>query len=73
VRPCPLCGKPMAKVNIGPSDRVLIDSCAAGCGLWFDGDELARLAADAEVDGWGLQPRIRGFLAQILPQKGEER
>jgi Zn-finger nucleic acid-binding protein len=73
VRSCPLCAKPMAKVNIGPGGGVLIDSCGEGCGLWFDRGELGQLAAAAADEGWSVSPRVREFLSRILPQKGEER
>jgi len=69
-RACPLCDKPMAKVNIGPGRRVLVDHCPQGCGLWFDGAEVAALTADLDAAGWGLPPAVRGFLREMFPAKG---
>jgi Zn-finger nucleic acid-binding protein len=71
-RACPLCRKPMDKVNIGPSQRVMVDTCPAGCGLWFDADELKTLSADLAADGWQVRPEVRRFLSEMFPQKGEE-
>lgn len=71
VRDCPLCRKKMTKANIGPGRRVLIDTCPAGCGLWFDADELKELTADLAQDGWQVQPRVRKFLSEMFPTKGE--
>jgi Zn-finger nucleic acid-binding protein len=71
-RPCPLCSKKMNKVNIGPSQRVLIDTCPTGCGVWFDDNELQELTRDLAEDGWQVQPRIRTFLSEMFPTKGAE-
>ena len=71
-RPCPLCSKKMNKVNIGPSQRVLIDTCPTGCGVWFDDNELQELTRDLAEDGWQVQPRIRAFLSEMFPTKGAE-
>ena len=71
-RPCPLCREKMNKVNIGPSNRVLIDTCPAGCGVWFDDNELQELTRDLAEDGWQVQPRIRTFLSEMFPTKGAD-
>lgn len=69
-RACPLCDRPLDKVNIGPGARVVVDRCPQGCGLWFDGNEVARLAADLETAAGGLPPAVREFLAEMFPAKG---
>ncbi len=69
-RPCPLCDKKMNKVNIGPYKRVLIDSCPAGCGVWFDANELNELTGALAADGWQVQPRVQAFLCEMFPSKG---
>ncbi len=71
IRPCPLCRAKMGKVNIGPSHRVMVDTCPAGCGVWFDQHELQELTGDLAEDGWLVQPRVRRFLSEIFPSKGE--
>jgi uncharacterized protein len=40
VRLCPICNAKMNKVWLGQEQQVIIDSCPAGHGLWFDGGEL---------------------------------
>lgn len=69
-RACPLCDRPLDKVNIGPGRRVVVDRCPLGCGLWFDGAEVAELAADVEEATGGLPPAVREFLAEMFPAKG---
>ena len=69
-RSCPLCDKPMAKVNIGPNGRVLVDHCPQECGLWFDGSELAALTADLDAAGRDLPSAVRNFLREMFPAKG---
>lgn len=69
-RSCPLCDKPMTKVNIGPGSRVVVDYCPQGCGLWFDGAEVVALTNDLDAAGWGLPPAVRAFLREMFPAKG---
>lgn len=69
-RSCPLCDQPLAKVNIGPGRRVVVDRCPRGCGLWFDGAEVAALTSDLEAAGWSLSPKVRAFLREMFPTKG---
>ena len=66
-RPCPVCPQKMDKVNIGPGRRVLIDKCPAGCGLWFDCNELSDLTHDLKNDGWHVRPEVREFLCGMFP------
>ena len=63
--------KKMGKVNIGPSRRVLIDNCPRGCGIWFDNNELQDLTRDLAEGGWQVRPRVREFLSEMFPLKGE--
>ncbi len=65
-RRCPVCPQKMDKVNIGPGRRVLIDSCPAGCGLWFDGNELSDLTGDLRSEGWQVKPEVKEFLCGII-------
>jgi Zn-finger nucleic acid-binding protein len=50
-RKCPICGKKMDKVWLGKEPKVLIDSCPAGDGLWFDGGELHDIIHQIKNDG----------------------
>ena len=71
LRKCPVCPKKMNKVNIGPAARVLVDSCPDACGVWFDDKELSALIDDLAAEGWQIQPKIRRFLFEMFPAKGE--
>lgn len=51
MRKCPRCRKVMFKRYLpGGSDKLLLDSCPAGCGLWFDAGELQEALAQADQD-----------------------
>jgi uncharacterized protein len=50
-RKCPICGRKMAKVWMGEQPGVLIDTCPAGDGLWFDGGELHEVLRQMEPAG----------------------
>jgi Zn-finger nucleic acid-binding protein len=68
LRACPLCRQAMEKVNIGPADRVLIDSCPAECGLWFDNGELIDLTRSLQDKGWQMPVAAREFLCGVFNQ-----
>ena len=50
-RRCPICGKKMEKVLVGPeSHAVLIDRCKKKHGLWFDRGELESILQMGRFD-----------------------
>ncbi|MBL7120221.1 MAG: zf-TFIIB domain-containing protein [Dehalococcoidia bacterium] len=68
-RPCPICRKKMRKVVIGSQPEVLIDICARGHGLWFDGGELndvIRQLADTDSGTSDKQGRVISFLGEAF-------
>jgi uncharacterized protein len=64
-RKCPICGRKMDKVWLGKSPRVLIDSCPAGDGLWFDGGELQQVIK--QVAPQGASKDVISFLGDAFP------
>ncbi len=53
-RKCPICGKKMAKIDVGAEDKtMIIDSCPKRHGLWFDAGELTAVMAIANFDASG--------------------
>ncbi len=70
-RRCPECRKSMRKVNIGPSQRVLVDACPQGHGLWFDHGEVADLALDMALDPENLPARVLDFLGGLLGDRDD--
>jgi len=48
-RKCPICRRDMEKVWLGQQPKVLIDRCATGDGLWFDGGELSQVLSQMQV------------------------
>ncbi len=71
-RACPLCDQAMDKVNIGPDAGVLIDSCSAECGLWFDKGELGDLTGNLQEKGWQMPDRARNFLCGVFNKSESE-
>jgi Zn-finger nucleic acid-binding protein len=69
-RKCPICGKKMAKVNVGRSDPpLLIDKCLRSDGLWFDRGELQDILTRAHLDEGN---RIQRLLADIFGSDREQ-
>ena len=72
VRRCPCCRKKMDKIMIGPGDGVMIDRCAKGHGLWFDGGELdaiVNVLQAPEISGvtrTGEAHQVGSFLKDVL-------
>ncbi len=50
-RKCPICSKNMYKTNIGSGEKIIIDICNAGHGLWFDGGESGALIRQLKPEG----------------------
>ena len=60
-RRCPICGKKMEKVLVGPqSSAILIDRCKKGHGLWFDKGELQDVLKLGSFDKDGKIPDLLG-------------
>ncbi len=60
-RRCPMCNRPMKLVDVGEQERIIIDICQRGDGLWFDGGELAQLIGQKSVKP-GISADSRGML-----------
>ena len=68
---CPHCGKKMEKVQGGKDQRILLDRCKNGHGLWFDGGELEAILRHEKN---GVDNRISEHLRGIFmkrPNRGE--
>lgn len=60
-RRCPICGKKMEKVLVGPeSATTLLDRCKKGHGLWFDRGELEAVLHLGRFDSEGKIPTLLG-------------
>lgn len=64
-RKCPICRKKMHKMLIGREPEVLIDSCAVGHGLWFDGGEVEQVIQQL-LDEPGVSGKVVSFLGQTI-------
>ena len=77
VRECPCCRKKMGKFIVGPGDGVMIDRCAKGHGLWFDGGELdaiVSLLQNPDSSGSTRAEKARqvgSFLKEVLLAENE--
>ena len=54
-RKCPVCGHKMDKVWMGDSQKILVDSCPLGDGLWFDGGELHQILKQSHPELTGSE------------------
>jgi hypothetical protein len=64
LRKCPICGKKMTKIVVGPSEPpLLVDKCRRTDGLWFDKGELQDILDRGELDEGS---RIRCLLADMF-------
>lgn len=71
-RRCPICRKNMKKVTIGSAPEVLVDVCARGDGLWFDGGEVGQILGqlkDKHAAG-DKQGRVIDFLGEVFHVRG---
>lgn len=62
-RKCPICGKKMKKVECGIENRVLLDKCARGDGIWFDRGELREVI---DQGGFPGENRIHRLLNDVF-------
>jgi Zn-finger nucleic acid-binding protein len=69
-RRCPICDKKMEKITVGKGTTLVLDRCAKGDGLWFDGGELNNIIERAELD---KDNKIKGLLADMFGHKAEDR
>ena len=69
-RRCPICGRRMKKANIG-QPPILIDACGSGHGLWFDGGEVAQLAAQYARKPGAPQEKVIRFLGEVFKADGQ--
>jgi len=64
-RPCPRCDKRMHKAWLG-KPRVLLDSCPAGHGLWFDAGELGQVLSQFEVAAGSQPAAVIAFMGERI-------
>jgi hypothetical protein len=67
---CPKCRKKMAKVRPQNNPDVVLDSCMAGHGIWFDKGELFELLKNEKS---AFDNRILDVLRGIFRQKPKEK
>ncbi len=71
LRRCPICGKKMEKVFVGPpAGQVLIDRCKKAHGLWFDRGELEAVLHLGRFDSEGKIPKLLGQFFKNPETKG---
>jgi Zn-finger nucleic acid-binding protein len=61
-RRCPICAKKMNKAGIGSGQKIVIDVCGEGHGLWFDGGESGAFFRQLQLE----QPAGADPLSQTL-------
>lgn len=71
-RRCPICRKNMKKVIMGSAPEVLVDVCARGDGLWFDGGEVGQVLGQLKDKhaAEDKQGRVIDFLGEVFHARG---
>ncbi len=64
-RTCPRCDRPMEKVALGTSPRVLLDRCPDH-GLWFDHGELGTLMGQMSVAPGSHPEAVLRFMGETV-------
>ncbi len=64
---CPICSKKMNKILVSGTRRVLIDSCPANDGLWFDSGELLGIVELGDFPG---DRRVIDLIRDVFGKKG---
>ena len=65
LRRCPRCRKKMDKVLMGQTEKVVLDRCRRGHGLWFDAGELEQVIG-RDVTQMGQGEQVMGFVGETL-------
>ncbi|MCK4905614.1 zf-TFIIB domain-containing protein [bacterium] len=65
-RKCPICSKRMEKVLCGLDEKVCIDKCRKGDGLWFDKGELEEII---KIGSFDKGNRVLDLLKDMFGEK----
>jgi len=65
-RRCPRCRKKMDKVLMGEGEKVLLDRCKRGHGLWFDAGELRQVIGRDVTEDKGEGEHLIGFVGRTV-------
>lgn len=63
---CPICAKNMMKVEVGTSQKILIDKCPKNHGLWFDNGELEKVLI---LGSAGKENKVIDLLREMFKNK----
>lgn len=68
-RKCPICSIKMKKASMGHEEKILIDACGIGDGLWFDAGEVHQLVehlSSKNTDKADSQQKVINFLGEVF-------
>jgi Zn-finger nucleic acid-binding protein len=67
-RKCPICRRKMKKSYIDEENKILVDACRVGDGIWFDGGEVQSLvqALAKKSPGKGASQGVLDFVGDVL-------
>jgi uncharacterized protein len=63
---CPVCGHRMDKMFFKGDNKVIVDSCPLGDGIWFDGGELHQILRKFQKESTVGKENVLSFLAEAL-------
>lgn len=72
---CPICRTKMGKVYVGKEQKIIIDECKHGHGLWFDKGEILEVIEMGSINKENeiIKLLTEMYSHKISPNKKEER
>jgi Zn-finger nucleic acid-binding protein len=64
--PCPRCSKPMEQRAYENNNKVMIDVCPDGCGIWLDSGEIHKLRDRREVEAHNKRQAKKNMLNELF-------
>jgi len=68
---CPICRRKMKKSHIDEDNKILVDICSVGDGIWFDGGEVQGLVESlaGKPSGGDASKSVQNFIGDLLKNK----
>lgn len=73
-RKCPICRRKMKKAYIDDDNKILIDACNVGHGIWFDGGEVQSLVKEltAKNSSKAASQGVLNFVGDLLKHRNSD-
>jgi Zn-finger nucleic acid-binding protein len=70
-RKCPICRRKMKKAYIDDDNKILVDVCRVGNGIWFDGGEVQSLVQELakKSTSKGTTKGVLDFVGELIKHR----